>query len=80
MTIDFEMNNTVPDEPNNKKSKQELINGIVIRNSDEIDGFELTTDFYGLDNSHDFFIVPDSQKIISAKCIDKTNRYIEYER
>lgn len=80
MTIEFEMNHSVPDEPEMQMSKQELIRGLILRNSDEIDGFELTTDFCGFDNSSDFFIVPDSHKIISAKCIDKSNRNMDYER
>ncbi len=80
MTIEFEMNHSVSDEPETKMSKQELISGLIIRNSDEIDGFELTTNFCGYDNSSDFFIVPDSHKIISAKCIDKSIKNMDYER
>lgn len=45
----------------------QVIKNIVLKDHDIIDGFELTTDMYDLDNTYDFFL--DNGKIISKEIV-----------
>lgn len=52
-------------------SPNEVLKGIVIRGSDTVDGFELTTDIPGFDNTADFFLKNGrikEKKFILDKC------------
>lgn len=54
-----------------KISPDEVLKGIVIRDSDTVDGFELTTDIPGFDNTADFFLKNGrikEKKFILDKC------------
>ncbi len=66
LEIEFEME-TELEESDITKTKNELLNGIRIEDSDVVDGFEITTDFDDCDNTSDFFIKPHSAKIISVE-------------
>lgn len=66
LEIEFEMNTGLEDF-DITKTKKELLNGIRIEDSDVVDGFEITTDFDDCDNTSDFFIKPNSAKIISIE-------------
>lgn len=66
LEIEFDMNTGLEDF-DITKTKQELLNGIRIEESDVVDGFEITTDFDDCDNTSDFFIKPNSAKIISIE-------------
>lgn len=66
LEIEFDMNTGLEDF-DITKTKKELLNGIKIEDSDVVDGFEITTDFDGCDNTSDFFIKPNSARIISIE-------------
>lgn len=66
LEIEFDMK-TELEESDITKTKNELLNGIRIEESDVVDGFEITTDFDDCDNVSDFFIKPYSAKIISIE-------------
>lgn len=66
LEIEFEME-TELEESDITKTKNELLNGIKIEDSDVVDGFEITTDFDDCDNTSDFFIKPYSARIISVE-------------
>lgn len=66
LEIEFEMNTGLEDF-DIAKTKKELLNGIRIEESDVVDGFEITTDFDDCDNTSDFFIKPNSARIISIE-------------
>lgn len=70
LEIEFEMNTELEDF-DIAKTKKELLNGIRIEDSDVVDGFEITTDFDDCDNTSDFFIKPNSAKIISIEASEK---------
>lgn len=67
LEIELEME-TELEESDIIKTKQELLNGIRIAESDVKDGFEITTDFSDCDNTEDFFIKPHSARITAIKC------------
>lgn len=66
LEIEFEMNTKLEDF-DITKTKKELLNGIRIEDSDVVDGFEITTDFDDCDNTSDFYIKPNSARIISIE-------------
>ena len=46
-------------------TENQVLNNITVYNDDVVDGFELTTDIYGYDNTNDFFLF--NGKIISKE-------------
>lgn len=64
--IEFEMERET-EESEIAKTKEELISGITITDSDDVDGFVVTTDFADCDNTKDFFIKPYSAKITAVE-------------
>lgn len=66
LEIEFEINTGLEDF-DITKTKKELLNGIRIEDSDVVDGFEITTDFDDCDNTLDFYIKPNSARIISIE-------------
>lgn len=78
MEIEFEMDSLNPDNPV-KKTPEELIKGLTVNNHDVVDGFEITTDFQDTDNSVNFYIVPDSVRILRKENMDLTRETLAVE-
>ena len=76
--LEFEMDSLNP-ENLVKKTPQELVEGLTVTDSDVIDGFELTTSFQDCDNTTDFYIVPNSARIISRENRDFTREQLSVE-
>lgn len=66
MEIEFDMK-TELEESDIVKTKKELLEGLRLQESDDVDGFVITTDFADCDNSENFFIKPNSAKVTAVK-------------
>ena len=66
LELEFEMKTNL-EESDIIKTKKELLNGIKIEESDIVDGFLITTDLTGCNNTEDFFINPHSASITAIK-------------
>ncbi len=64
--IEFDME-TKLNESDIEKTKKELLGGIRLKQSDDVDGFVITTDFADCNNTEDFFIKSNSAKIVAIK-------------
>lgn len=74
LELEFEINEA-PEETK-KRTTEELLNSLRMIDSDIVDGFELTTKFADGDNTNDFYIVPQSAKILSKGIIgEQTNEF-----
>lgn len=76
MEIEFDMETELEDS-DIEKTKKELISGIRLQESDDVDGFVITTDFADCDNTEDFFIKPYSAKITAVKSPEFSKEELE---
>lgn len=76
MEIEFDMETELEDS-DIEKTKKELISGIRLQESDDVDGFVITTDFADCDNTENFFIKPYSAKITAVKSPEFSKEELE---